>query len=463
LSSAWRLWQNGIVKWFEPGYRSAVVIGSIVLLAYSVLLPAGRWQGDEFFGASLIAQDRWRWLIAGLTWSPRPIGQPLGWLYILLSNTFNRPLIGIFLFLLWLGCFFLIALAARLTRRPAPISFAIVIFALTLLLSKPGEMFYWPVGAAAYLPCWVGMAGATILIGGSAKPGLALTSYFMLSALSLEVGSVTVLIFAFLLGAAALLDGRWRRLIPLAVPVLCSAIVCVTVLHGRIEPVQMTFDPSIGTGGNWLASLVAAVPAFVAEVVGITGLPWPIAAGVKLLLVGCWPRCNAAGVDRMALLLWACALLLAAFTSEVLGLEQFGALCCERHVTERQSMILLALVSLAELRPALPWLAPRLSHAALAFVLLALLSVRSGALFADWQRLPHAMSILRHNWKYALKQGDTMKWVTSLQSDVVNFDALPAGQYHLCSGDASCKVPWFAQGMMDRFHKQSLIITNSTP
>lgn len=458
LKYAQRLRRKDVAKWVATRHQAAGLISAIVLCAYVGLLPAGHWQGDEFFGASLIAQQEWRFLISGLSWAPRPIGLTLGWLYIAVSNGLDRPLIGVFLFCLWFACFCGIATSARLASRAAPTEFATILFALTLLVSKPGEMFYWPVGAAAYLPCWAGLAGVTIVIGNSFAPRRALTACLMLSALSLEVGSVAVLIFSSLAVCVSALDGRWRRLSPLALPVLCSAIVCLTVLHGRIQPVQATFNPSLGTGGNWLASLRAAVPAFLSEALGISGWPLPAGAALKIVLVLCLPRSGAAAVDKVGVLLWACALLFAAFTSEVLAFEQFGALCCERHVTQRQSMILLALFCLADLRPKLSWLTPRLSHGAQIIVLLGLLCARSGALITDWQRLPHSMSILHHNWKFALRRGGTLRWVTETPGAVVNGDGLPAGHYQRCSETASCEAPWFAKGIMDRFQKQSLDI-----
>ena len=96
-----------------------------------------------------------------MRWSPRPISEVLIWIYAGLVNLTDKPFIGMFLGWLWL-MLLLTPLVAfwqlRMTvsedwRRPSPYFsiFAYQLIALFLLEHSPGELFYWPVGAAAYL------------------------------------------------------------------------------------------------------------------------------------------------------------------------------------------------------------------------------------------------------------------------------------------------------------------------
>ncbi len=429
---------------------AAVYLAALVVFAYACLLPDGRWQGDEYFAASLLAEGKWSALLSSLHWAPRPIGQPLGWLYLVVSNTLNRPLATVFLLGLWVGAVGWIALAGRIGRARHPVSLACIIFALTLLLCKPGEMFYWPAGAAAYLPCWAGLAGVTILLRSQLPSGLAVMASLLLAVLCLEVGAVAALIFTGLTAAWAVFDGRWRPLLPLVPPAVCAGLVCLLVVSGRMQPMAETMDPSSGLAGNWLASLSAAVPAFARELFGIAGLPMLLALPAKMLLLACVPARARPGAPAV---FWAAALLMAAFSSEVLAYHQFGTQCCERHITQRHAMVVLALVGLAGLRPSLGGLAERVRPAALAVLLAGLLCLRVPALAADWRLMPEVLAARQENWESGRMPGDAMTMRLAPQGQITNYDTLPLGSFNRGS-----KVPWFALGLLNRFHKNKLDI-----
>ncbi len=429
---------------------AAVVLAALVILAYACLLPDGRWQGDEYFAASLLAGGKWSALLASLHWAPRPIGQPLGWLYLVVSNALNRPLATVFLLGLWIFAFAWICLAGWIGRERHPVSLACMIFALTLLLCKPGEMFYWPAGAAAYLPCWAGLAGVTILLRRPLPAGLAVMASLLLAVLCLEVGAVTALIFAGLTGVAAVFGRHWRRLWPLVVPAVCAGMVCVLVVSGRMQPMAETMDASSGLAGHWLASLGAAVPAFTRELFGIAGLPMLVAVPVKMLLLACVP---ARAAPRGPALLWAAALLGAAFSSEVLAYHQFGVQCCERHITQRHAMVVLALVSVAGLRPLFGGLAERVRPVALAVLLAGLLCLRGPALAADWRLMPAVLAARQENWDAGRMPGDAMTMRLAPQGQITNYDTLPLGSF-----SRAANAPWFALGILDLFHKDRVDI-----
>ncbi len=438
----------------------SAAISGLVLGAYALLLPSGRWQGDDYFGALLVGQGKWGVLLSSLEWAPRPVGQPLGWFYEYLSDTSHRPHIAVFLAALWLGSLTWIALAGWTGRQRHPFSLAMVLFALTLMIGKPGEMFYWPVGSAAYLPCWAGLAGATVLLRSSRAKGGALMACLLLASVSLEVGAVTVLIYASLAGAAALRDRNWQPLWPLILPTAFAAAVCLTVALGRIHPMREVIDPASGLAGNWRASFVAGIPAFANEALRIAGLPLMAGAVIKLMLVLCLPPFGTRPTreTRKTAAIWACALLLAAFTSEVFAYHQFGTQCCERQFTQRQSMVLMALLSLTGLLPApIGWF--RWHHpAALSIILIGLFYARASALVVDWENQPSVLAARQRTWDSGRAPGNVMTMVMAPHGQITNFDTMPPGHFRMCRTSSGCNVPWYASGVMGLFHKSDLTI-----
>jgi len=428
--------------------RIAAFLSLIVIAAYARLLPGGRWQADEYGTAASIQQHDWSALFSTLRWAPRPIGQPIAWFYLAVSNWADRPLTTLFLAILWTGCFMAMAAAARFGGFRRPVAAALILFALTLLLAAtPGEMFYWPMGAAAYLPCWAALACATLLIG---RPGPEGDSWvalcLLLAALTLEIGAVTALIFAAFYGCVLLPARRWRTLAKLAVPSLAAGAVCLTVLHARMQPMGEIFDRASGLAGNWPASLLRAVPAFAAEAGGIVGLPLAAGLAIKGLLLFCLPSSAPGGLTRRVA--WAVALLGAAFASVVLAYHQFGTLCCGRHQALRQAMVLLALASLSGLcgTAALRW-----RGAVLATVIGGVLVVRGDALRADWRGLAHVVAARQRSWDSGRAAGDTMTLVTTPPGRITNGDAVPLGQF-------ADPAPWYAAGLLGRFHKREVLV-----
>ncbi len=438
----------------------------LVLLAYAALLPAGKWQGDDYLGAWFAARQGWRVLLARLGgWSPRPVSEVLTWAYFTASNALDRPLIATFLGLLWAGALAGIAAAGWAGRLRQPVLLALLLFALSLLLIKPGEMFYWPEGAAAYVPCWAGLAAATVLHRADRdRHGLALAVALLIAALSAEVGALTVLLYAALAGAVVAVERprrrALRRLLPLVLPALCGLAVCLVVLRGRMQGSGEAWDKASGLAGDWRASLLAAIPAFAQEAAGIAGLPLAAGAAVKLLLLLCLPA-NERQAPRWAVA-WVLALLLGAFASVVLAYHQFGALCCERHATLRQSMLLMALVALAGL---LGGALPMLRRLGLAALLLVLLALRAAPLSAEWRGLPDVLAARRQTWASAAAPGEAMTLFLAPPAPITNADSLPAGQYVRTTDQPFGDTPWFAWGVMARFGKHTLTITPlpSTP
>jgi hypothetical protein len=260
-------------------------------------------------------------------------------------------------------------------------------------------------------------------------------------------------IYAATVGLAFLRHRPFPRLRPLLLPALCGAAVCLTVLHGRMEGPSEAWDTGSGLAGNWAASLLAAVPTFAREAVGIAGLPLAAGMAIKLLLLFCLPA-DERQAPRLAVA-WALALVLGAFGSVVLAYHEFGTLCCERHATLRQSMLLMALVALAGL---LGGTLPAARRVVLAALLLVLLGVRAAPLSAEWRGLGDVMAARQRSWASAVASGDAMTLYLSAPGAITNADSLPAGRFARTTEQPFGDTPWFAWGIMARFGKHDLTI-----
>ena len=177
-----------------------------------------------------------------------------------------------------------------------------------------------------------------------------------------------------------------------------------------------------------------------------------------LLLVSLPPGPAATQRDYRLRVLWGLSLLFAAFASVVLAYHQFGTLCCERLVTFRQSMILLALATFAGLlggmtRPARPTV--------LAVVLLVVFAVRIGPLSGDWRRLGTVIATRHSNWDAARGAGDSMTLLVVHGGHITNSDGLPTGAFRRSSDGGMGDTPWYAWGIMARFGKHALTIAET--
>lgn len=430
----------------------------VVIVAYAALLPDGRWQGDEYLGTALIARGDWAVLFGTFTWAPRPIAASVSWLYYLVSDLLDRPLIASFLGTIWLACLAAVALAWSGSREQRPLGVALQLFALTLLLSIPGEMFYWPVGAAAYLPCWAGLAAATALHRVSwHQHGAALMVSLGAAVCGTEIGAVTVLAYAGLYVIVGLARSRSLSPIwPLIPPVLIAFVVCVITLGHRMAPMHEVMQGGYRLAGHWFGSIAASVPTFAREFISIDGVPLSIACFIKILLFLGFARSNsAAAPDIVRAPLWGMALLFGAFLSVVLAYHQFGTLCCQRHASLRQGMILLAIVDFAGLlRLPRSWMRPVI----LAAVLAGLLVARSKPLLNDWRALPTVIAARTRTWQSGRQSGDAMVLYVAPAGLITGGNTIPAGNYER-RGDAMWGgAPWYAWGVMARFGKHSVAI-----
>jgi len=435
-----------------------------VIAAYARLLPGGRWQADDYLGAAYIAQGNWPILVRSLHWGPRLISTPLTWLYFAAVHAVGRPLIVTFLASLWLVCAAGVAWAGWIAHARRPVLMALALFAFTLLLSKPGEMFYWPVGAAAYVPCWAALAAVTMLHRGEvARHGVALLLALLAAVFSAEIGANTVLLYMALVTLlAAGAGGRARHmkaLVWVAPAAAAAAAVCVQVLLARMTLMREVMDPGSGLAGHWPASITAALPDFAWELMGIGGLPLAAGGAIKLALALCCM--NGAAPEPGAwrrVVPWASALLLGAFASIALAYHQFGTLCCERHATFRQGMVVLAIASLAGLVRGPPAL---VRHVGLASLLCGLLALRAPPLRADYRSLGSVIAARQRTWQSGHGAGDDMAFYLSPPARITNWDSMPAGAYTRHSDVIWGDGAWYAWAIMASFGKHRLTIVPS--
>jgi hypothetical protein len=435
------------------------LVALLVLAGYAVLLPAGRWQGDEYLVSWFVAKDGWSFLLDSiLGWSPLPVVESLRFVYFALSNALHRPLVGPFLGAVWLASLVGVAVAGWAGEVRRPLVLAVLVFALSLLLAKPGEMFYWPDGAAEYLPSWAGLAAVTVLHrAGKGSHAIALTLALLVVAFTTEIGAATVLVYTGLVVAALLGDHTLlRRLIPLTLPALGALFVALILLSNRMQTGEV-MDATSGLAGNWPASLRAAVPAFAHETLGIAGMPLLAGLAIKLLLLVSLPAANAGSRrDYRFGAMWTLALFLGAFASVAAAYHQFGTLCCERHATFRQAMILLALLTLAGLLGSALMVQRSVLLAAL---LLVLLVARAGALYSDWHLRDQVFAARQRTWDSGAGPGDAMTFFLAPAGRIINDDALPIGRYRRTSDIPVEGAPWYAWGIMAHFGKHALTIT----
>ena len=488
-----------------PPLAAALLV--LLLLAHAGLIVAGQWQGDEWFNFSLFRSQGTGFLLNRvLTWSPRPVSELLVFLYARAVDALHRPLVTPVLALLWAT---LAACAATLLPGPcAPPPrqsglareadhsrrarglIVLAVLAFFLLGHQVAEMFYWPMGAAAYVGAIAALTFVVMLVlrgrhlsGGGA---VLAAGAMAVAAGSAEVGAMAVGGAALLL-AAAQLRRHPLRAAPLLVPLAVALLVLALILHGRAAA-GVALGPETATIHALWPSLRAAAAQFAHETLALDAYPdgWPglaIGAATKLALflafrVLC--RAGLAGSLTPRTHLWAlvAALLAASFLSIAAALWQFGLVCCQRHDSFRQCLDVLVLLLLAALaaRPRQSGQpGPRLAAcppdprrdvvAGSAWLLLALVLVlshrgplmrRLPSLWADYRHLPALLAARNRTWASADAPGPDMVFHGPPQGFVVGETDWPAGTFTLTP-----TPPWYMQGILLFYGKQSVAVMHN--
>ena len=328
------------------------------------MLPQGQWH-DEFYTFSFL---RARGLHGALTrlvnWGPRPFSELLILIYWHAVRASGGPLMSGVLGASWAMMWAGLLAALRPWRRPgrgARWALALGLPALFLMAGPVAELWYWPVGALAYMPA-LGAAGYVTLV--LAGPGVTarrdwvwLAAALGVGAWSVEVGMFLAVVLAPLLAVSLWRTDR-RSAVIMLVPLAAGLLVAAGLAHGRTAQANEMVDA--GTFHRIWPSLRAGWPVFAAGLTGWGDDGSPHLAGMRalavrgLLLLGAWAGLRLAWpapVSRVRLAMVIVALGSAALLSAVGAFYQFGVLCCERHEAYRQAIYLLMIVAAAGLLP----------------------------------------------------------------------------------------------------------------
>jgi hypothetical protein len=478
---------------FDRTARSAILVLCLLVLAsmiaaHASLIGMGSWEGDEYYQAAFhrdFGADYWlNHHIFGK--SPRPVSEMILVAYFAAVNHLHRALISPFLAILWVILIASAVISLRLVPRPVvPYRLLLALSLVTMFLVGHGvcELFFWPVGAAAYLTTLAATTFVFFLLldrRTKTQPGQILESAcLVIAAACSEAGAMFILTLSALRLPVALWRPRawssnnkaWRahfwssELVCWSAPLAMSLFSLYHVFFYRVGDIE--FSPDAPYLHLPFASLLVAIPQFIAEFVGLSAqISVPgvlIGLLVKTLyFVGfrwCWQKADPMDIPVCGLLVFALALMGGAYLMIAAAYYQFGFLCCERHDTLRQCWFILALVSLAIwsarfsvcsqlVRNQLDWLAPIL------IVLAPLIpfAARLPDLVHDYGLYPRAVSARSETWESGLATDvSTMKFHASPNGKIIQGFHLPPGQYVLAKN-----LPWEIRGVMLFFHKQSM-------
>ena len=408
------------------GQGAVAALAAICLVAigaHALLIPAGHWTLDEFFQFARLERLGWAEVRSRiLGWSPRPVSEVLIHLYAWSVAGADGPRLVTLLALCWAAVLAVLLAAAR--RAGLGVAVPLVLVAAVLLGAKPGEMWFWPAAALAYLPGFAGVAAVALhLAGGRRAPLLALAA-LLLAAGSVEMGT------SFVLALSALQLARYGLPLPrpdepswVWVAAMLAALGLTAILVGnRVAQSGLeAMAPGAATIGDLRASLQAVLHVGWREMAGIVTAPGGVARldqglAVKTgLLLLFWALLSGDGGPRawsrrLSCLAVAVAAVGAALASMVFAFRQFGTLCCERQATMRHALVIAALFAVAA---ALPRAAPearwRSVVVAGGIVLVAgLFALRLPLIRADLALIRETRDAQAANWQSGRAGGDVL-------------------------------------------------------
>ena len=462
---------------------------AVVIALHLGLVDAGQWSGDEYFNFSdLRLAGPSYFMHRLLTWSPRPFSEALVFAYYLAVRATWNPLIGPFLLIFWamlIGCTLAHVFRSDRTRILPRLLLGVAVLTSFLLGHPVAEMFYWPMGAAAYLPCLAGISyfvvavldGRLAGVGGRRASAVALT----LAAGSAELGAL------FVAGLVPLLVlDRLRRRMPLPwwtlVPFGLSIWVVVTAALGRGHELGLVAN-SPTLHHLWPSAKAAAARNGLEFVrLGPPAVGWGallLGVSVRILTFSGFRWCLRRGGfgPAPASHLWALVLALfaACFVSTVAIYDRYGVLCCERQGTFRECAYVLMVLALAGLgqrisRPAfLDWTAA--GPAALLLAALLALPGRAADLVASYRMYPCTLQARAETWRDAARPSHEMLF-SDQSSPLVRSILWPAGRFtrdpNLPWGkpwyarDPHLRLPsttpWYIWGLLSFFAKDAIRI-----
>ena len=453
----------------------------MIIALHFGLVNLGQWSNDEFSLISSYRDRGWGSFSDRLfRWSPRPISEGLIWAYACLVNWTHKPLIGVFLGSLWI-----ILLSAPLisflqirnnfsadTRRPLLFLslFTFELVALFLLGHSPGTLFFWPVGAAAYLTtlssitlCFFQVAfNLTTNHEGRVITGVSL----ILSAGSSETGAFFVVAF----GCLSLIGVLWgglhqRKLLWCLFPTLIAMGVFGLLIQNRARNQEAIFPTA--EYHNLSLSAKAALGQTLKEYVvsgqrvSTRGLILGLLLRVCFFLGVryCWLCSGLKAPRRAVLFVFAASVIATTYFSVTAAFYGYGGLTNPWHQELRQCLIMLVIATAGLLSchyhmrilniRRLEWLGAM-------FVFITLLIVvppRVGPLIHDYRNYSVCIVTRETSWSSGLSDGNTMIWFTPPKGRVASTFVFLPGTYTADSKEHN-DVPY----MLPFFHKKRLEI-----
>ncbi|MCQ8241527.1 hypothetical protein [Rhizosaccharibacter radicis] len=449
-------------------------VALLTVLLVAGLIPAGRWQGDEYLQRWVVREWGWGFLRQRLLGtSPRPVPELLGFGYIGLTYRLRSPLIEAVLGFSWAAAALCVGFAVwrwRLWRGGVLVLSA---FALTMQLRRPSEMFFWPLGAFPYLIGGGALAAASLLrrmalpAPRGARAGVAAElSLLLLAECCNEVAAAVVLFYAALVLLLVRPAGPWRRG-QLLFNAAVALLVLVGVLRGRIVPQDLALHHGGGLFWSGLAAAGDAAGIFrrlllLAPLPNVLPAPAaPLADSrtfeIAMLLgfgLACVRDPGEGAPERRLALCWAASLLGGCALSVLMSIEQFGGYCCERHASFQTLLVLLAVMVLAG---CWPMRAPRRRLLPLALLLGAGLWAMMPALRADYASMPRVLANRAANWRALTAPGERAVFRQSPPGRLGDVDPLPPGTFTLMPGP-NADLPWPAVSALHGFQKRVLTV-----
>jgi hypothetical protein len=463
---------------------TSLAIMLLMIALHLGLVDAGQWTFDEF---SLISSYRDKgWMAFGdrlFGWSPRPISEGLLGAYACLVNWTQKPLIGFFLCLLWLTLISLPLITFFQVRKKVLLNsrrsleflslFAFAPIALFLLGHSPGELFYWPVGAAAYLTTLIAITLCFFQLTFSLTKcyGGRLIAAFSLSfaAASSETGSFFAVAFGGLSLISLFCDSfrdsvDQRKFLWWLVPALIGMGVFTLLIHNRLTGQEALFASA--EYHNPLVSLKSALGQTLKEflVSGQRLSPRGLLLGLLFkacFFLGiryCWLSSGMNVARRQVLFVFALSTIATVYFSVAASFYGYGGLTNPWHQELRQCLIVLVVataalfschyhVQIVDLRRS-EWLGG-------IFVLLTLLFVVPGrirALVHDYSNYAACIESRNESWRSGLANGKAMIWFSPPKGQVANTLIFEPGIYNSETKDLG------PLNVMQFFHKEHLEI-----
>jgi hypothetical protein len=470
-----------MVQWAVASFLSTVVS------LYLGLIGLGQWYADEYGDFAMLADQGWGAILTRIRWSPRPVSEFLFCSYGSLVNRLHDPLIVPFLAVLWAG--FLIAglltcMGIRWNRPKEDfwpdLLVALALMAFSVAYGPIMEVFYWPAGAAAYLPT----LSATFLLFLQVVRGRLATSRgrrlcsacLLVAACSSETGAILVASYALILAiesAIAIQRGRntsGRRfpgwwLIPGVISVLLLGVVRLY----RYNAVERPISAVSSALGHPFVSLLAGGKELVLEMLGQTvhsgawfGLgsilpsEFLLAAGASL----CWSRLGRLPrTTRSQVVTLSSAFLLGCLLTIAAAELHFGAVCCRQHEVIRRCWILLSLTGFAIVllnssvtyfrdHPVSPLIGPILLCSAIFVVW------HVSPLFKEYRFYGALKQATEQNFQSGFNPHNTeMIFLLQPPDALIAGEQVPAGRYTLDS-----LGPEYPHYILRFFHKQSIVV-----